>query len=84
MAGTRGPGEMGAFRSGLYHLCRGHPEVEVMPVHLENLNRILPKGHTLPVPMLSRITFGEPFRLEPGEVKADFLDRAWHRVNDLV
>lgn len=75
--GTRGAGEdIAAFRSGLFHLCCTRPEVEVVPVYLDNLNRILPKGHLLPVPMLSRITFGAPLRLEQGEPKAAFLERA--------
>lgn len=75
--GTRGGGDdLAQFRSGLFHLCAARPEMEVVPVYLENLNRILPKGHLLPVPMLSRITFGPPFRLQAGEDKRVFLQRA--------
>lgn len=82
--GTRGPGEdLAPFRSGLFHLCRAKPDVEVVPVYLENLNRILPKGHLLPVPMLSRITFGTPLRLQAGEEKDAFLERARQSVQVL-
>jgi 1-acyl-sn-glycerol-3-phosphate acyltransferase len=82
--GTRGAGEdLAEFRSGLFHLCRAKPEVEVVPVYLENLNRILPKGHLLPVPMLSRITFGTPLRLQPEETKDAFLERARQSVRAL-
>ena len=82
--GTRGPGDdLAPFRSGLYHLCRNRPDVDVIPVYLENLNRILPKGHLLPVPMLSRITFGAPFRLQPAEEKDTFLERARQAVRAL-
>jgi 1-acyl-sn-glycerol-3-phosphate acyltransferase len=82
--GTRGAGDdIAPFRSGLYHLCRNRPDVEVIPVYLENLNRILPKGHLLPVPMLSRITFGAPMRLEPNEEKDAFLERARQAVLEL-
>jgi 1-acyl-sn-glycerol-3-phosphate acyltransferase len=82
--GTRGPGEdLAAFRSGLYHLCRTRPDLEVVPVYLDNLNRILPKGHLLPVPMLSRITFGTPLRLQPAEEKDIFLERARQAVHAL-
>ena len=57
--GTRGlNGEAGPFKSGLFHLSRLRPDVELIPVYLENLNRILPKGEILPVPMLSRVVFG--------------------------
>jgi 1-acyl-sn-glycerol-3-phosphate acyltransferase len=75
--GTRGSGEeIAPFKSGLYHLCRSRPDVDAMPVYLENMNRILPKGETLPVPMLSRVVFGSAMRVDPGETKPAFLERA--------
>ena len=59
--GTRSTtGEIGPFKSGLFHLSRLRPDVELVPVHLENLNRILPKGEALPVPMICRVIFGRP------------------------
>jgi 1-acyl-sn-glycerol-3-phosphate acyltransferase len=75
--GTRSlTGEIGTFKSGIYHLSRAKPEAELIPVHLENLNRILPKGETLPVPMLSRVTFGPRVDTCVSERKEDFLARA--------
>jgi 1-acyl-sn-glycerol-3-phosphate acyltransferase len=75
--GTRGTGEkVGPFRSGLYHLAARRPDVELIPAYLENLNRILPKGEFLPVPMLSLLTFGEPLHINPDEDKDPFLERA--------
>ncbi len=75
--GTRGTGdEVGPFKSGLYHLCRARPDLETMPVYLDNMNRILPKGELLPVPMLSRVLFGRAMRIAPGESKPQFLERA--------
>jgi 1-acyl-sn-glycerol-3-phosphate acyltransferase len=75
--GTRGSGEqVGAFRNGLYHLCRRKPGLELVPVYMENLNRILPKGEVLPVPLLSSVTFGPPMQLQPAEDKRKFLERA--------
>jgi hypothetical protein len=47
---------------------------------MENLNRILPKGEVLPVPVLGSVTFGEPIRLHEGEAKPDFLVRAREAV----
>jgi 1-acyl-sn-glycerol-3-phosphate acyltransferase len=83
--GTRGAGErLGPFRSGLYHLCLARSSLDVVPVYMDNLNRILPKGHLLPVPMLSRITFGAPTRLRPAEDKAAFLERARQAVQELA
>ena len=82
--GTRGTGEkVGEFRAGLYHLAVRRPDVELVPAYLENMNRILPKGEFLPVPMLSLLTFGKPIRVEPGEEKQEFLERAREAVSSL-
>src|SRR5262249_14703398 len=72
-------GELGRFKSGLYHLTRLRPDAELIPVYLENLNRILPKGECLPVPMLGRVVFGAPIATaheEDNENKETFLARA--------
>jgi 1-acyl-sn-glycerol-3-phosphate acyltransferase len=79
--GGRFPGpEPQPFKPGLFHLAKDRPKVELVPVYLENLNRILPKGQILPVPLLGSITVGEPLRLKPGEAKVAFLDRAREAV----
>lgn len=75
--GTRGNGaDVAPFRSGLYHLCRERPDVELVPTWLQNLNRILPKGEILPVPLMGSATFGLPLSIAPGESKHEFLGRA--------
>ena len=75
--GTRGTGETVApFRSGLFHLAKRKPEAELVPAYLENLNRILPKGEVLPVPLISSLAFGEPMRVNENESKEAFLERA--------
>jgi 1-acyl-sn-glycerol-3-phosphate acyltransferase len=75
--GTRSlDGEVRPFKSGLYHLCRKKPGLELVPVYLANMNRILPKGEVLPVPLLGRVVFGAPLRMQPDEEKAAFLARA--------
>ncbi len=82
--GTRGKGPVaGPFKSGLYHLGRHRPDVEMVPVLIDNMNRILPKGELLPVPVLGGLSFGAPLRVEEDEGKAAFLDRARHAVNSL-
>jgi 1-acyl-sn-glycerol-3-phosphate acyltransferase len=79
--GGRFPGpEPQKFKGGLFHLAKDRPQVQFVPVYLENLNRILPKGEILPVPLLGSITVGSPIQLESGETKADFLDRARNAV----
>jgi 1-acyl-sn-glycerol-3-phosphate acyltransferase len=82
--GSRSSGEeIGEFKSGLYYLCKKRPDLELIPVHIENLNRILPRGEVLPVPLLSCITFGSPMWLEAGEPKQAFLERAREAVRKL-
>jgi 1-acyl-sn-glycerol-3-phosphate acyltransferase len=82
--GTRGSGEkVGTFRGGLYHLALRRPDVELVPAYLENLNRILPKGEYVPVPMLSLLTFGKPLQAAPKEDKDEFLERAREAVSSL-
>jgi 1-acyl-sn-glycerol-3-phosphate acyltransferase len=79
--GTRGTGETVApFRSGLFHLAKRKPDAELVPVYLENLNRILPKGEFLPVPLISVLTFGAPMLVEESESKEAFLERAREAV----
>ncbi len=74
--GTRGTGEVGAFKSGLYHLARQFPAAELVPVYLANLHRVLPKGTMLLVPLLCTARFGAPLTVGQGEAKVDFLERA--------
>jgi 1-acyl-sn-glycerol-3-phosphate acyltransferase len=82
--GTRGTGEkVSEFRGGLYYLAMRRPDVELVPAYLENMNRILPKGEFLPVPMLSLLTFGKPIQVEPDEEKDAFLERAREAVSSL-
>lgn len=64
------------FKSGLYHLARARPDVDLIPVWIDNLNRVLPKGEIIPVPIMCKIVFGAPMRVAPGEDKAAFLARA--------
>ena len=71
------------FKSGIYRLALQRPDVELVPVLIDNLNRILPKGEFMPVPLLSHVAFGRPIRVEEGEDKAAFLKRARASVLEL-
>jgi 1-acyl-sn-glycerol-3-phosphate acyltransferase len=75
--GTRSnKGEPQAFKSGLYHLAEQFPGVQLVPVWIDNVQRVMPKGEVVPVPVLCTATFGAPIRLLPDEDKRDFLARA--------
>jgi 1-acyl-sn-glycerol-3-phosphate acyltransferase len=83
--GGRNPGpEPGPFKSGLYHLGIKRPDIELVPVFIDNANRILPKGEVLPVPLISCIRFGAPLRVEENEKKEAFLARAREAVINLA
>ena len=72
------------FKSGLYHVAYRRPDVELVPVWMENLGRVLPKGELVPVPLLCSINFGTPLRLGQGEEKDVFLARARTALLDLA
>ena len=64
------------FKSGIYRLALARPGLEMVPVWIANLNRAMPKGELIPVPILCTVTFGMPVRLREGEDKTAFLERA--------
>jgi len=75
--GTRNLGDtLLPFKSGLYHLTQAHPDVELVPVWIENLGRVMPKGAVVPVPLLCSLTFGPALAVAAGETRDAFLARA--------
>jgi 1-acyl-sn-glycerol-3-phosphate acyltransferase len=65
-----------AFKSGLFYLAEAFPQVQLVPAWIDNVQRVMPKGEVVPVPILCTVTFGAPLSLQAGEDKRDFLDRA--------
>lgn len=63
------------FKSGLYHLAEQFPGVQLIPTWIDNVQRVMPKGEVVPVPILCTVTFGAPITLQPGEDKRGFLTR---------
>jgi 1-acyl-sn-glycerol-3-phosphate acyltransferase len=75
--GTRSSkGEPQPFKSGLFHLAEQFPGVQLIPAWIDNVQRVMPKGEVVPVPVLCTVTFGAPVQLQPGEDKRGFLERA--------
>ncbi|MES9944685.1 MAG: lysophospholipid acyltransferase family protein [Candidatus Thiodiazotropha sp.] len=75
--GTRNLGDgLLPFKSGIYRLAQSMPEVEFIPVWIENLGRVMPKGALVPVPLLCTLTFGTALTFQVDESKQDFLQRA--------
>ena len=64
------------FKSGLYNLAMKFPQVVLIPAWINNIQRVMPKGEVVPVPVLCSVTFGSPMQVEVGEDRRVFLDRA--------
>ena len=79
--GTRGFDEdPQPFKSGLYNLAQRFPDVVLVPTWIHNVQRVMPKGEVVPVPVLCSVTFGEPLALGADEPRSDFLRRAREAV----
>jgi len=79
--GTRSnKGDPQPFKSGLFHLAEQFPQVQLIPTWIDNVQRVMPKGEVVPVPILCTVTFGAPLALVPGEDKHAFLERAREAV----
>lgn len=79
--GTRKPQALpDPFKSGLYHLSQRFPNVELVPVYLENLHRSMPKGTFFPLPLICTVRFGAPLATIENESKENFLERARREV----
>lgn len=76
--------DMRPFKSGLYYLGRAVPDVDLVPVYIDNASRVLPKGELLPLPLLCSVIFGEPLHLQANESKEAFLTRARAAVESLA
>jgi 1-acyl-sn-glycerol-3-phosphate acyltransferase len=75
--GTRGfQGDPLPFKAGLYHLTEQYPNAQLIPTWIDNVQRVMPKGEVVPVPLLCSVSFGAPVALAPGEDKRAFLERA--------
>ena len=75
--GTRSnKGDPQPFKSGLFHLAEQFADVQLIPAWIDNVQRVMPKGEVVPVPILCTVTFGAPMHLAQDEDKRAFLDRA--------
>ena len=72
--------ELLEFKSGLYYLSQQFPQVEVVPVWISNLKRVMPKGAFIPLPLLSTVIFGEPLNVHELANKEQFLQQAQQQL----
>ena len=67
------------FKSGLFHLSRRCPQARLVPVWINNVHRVLPKGAIVPLPLACSVTFGaalEAQHASESEAKQTFLAEA--------
>jgi 1-acyl-sn-glycerol-3-phosphate acyltransferase len=68
--GSRGiPGRMSNFKRGLGYLVQRNPNINVIPVYLENIYKTLPKGKKLILPYNCSIKFGQPIKFNSLEME---------------
>jgi len=75
--------ELLPFKSGLYNLHKQFPEIEIVPVWISNLRRVMPKGSFVPLPLLSTVCFGFPLEQHLEMDKATFIDYAQKQLLQL-
>lgn len=72
------------FKSGIYYLAKANPDVRFIPIWIDNINRVLPKGQLIPVPLICDVHIGSPIQLLDQESKDDFLSRARQALLELA
>src|SRR5262249_10481212 len=61
LEGTRGvPGRMSDLKAGVAYLARHHPKVPVVPIALNGVERVRPKGAVVPLPLTVTADVGMP------------------------
>lgn len=82
--GTRSvDGTLGRFRGGLHAIATRRPALALVPAHLENLSRVLPKGELVPLPLICSLRIGAPLERIDAEPRETFLARARDAVAEL-
>ncbi|OTG92918.1 lysophospholipid acyltransferase family protein [Acinetobacter sp. ANC 3832] len=72
--------ELLKFKSGLYNLHKQFPDIEIVPVWISNLRRVMPKGAFVPLPLLSTVIFGCPLDQHLEMDKVEFLEYAQQQL----
>lgn len=71
------------LKAGIFNLSRARPDLDFVPVWIENLNRVMPAGEVIPIPLVCSVNFGAPIRAGQDEDKDGFLTRAADALLDL-
>ena len=71
------------FKSGIFRLHQEFPDVELLPVYLENVAKTFPRGAPVPLPVICCAHFGAPMQADELS-KEVFLKKARQEVIDLI
>lgn len=88
--GKRNPDVIpGEFKSGIYHLKQEYPNIEFIPVYLENVSKTFPRGALFPLPIICKAFFGKEINFtlsmeDNKENKIDFLNHCRNKVIELI
>jgi 1-acyl-sn-glycerol-3-phosphate acyltransferase len=63
---------MSELKAGVAYLARRHPRVPIIPVALNGMDRVLPRGSLLPLPLTVEAHVGRPRRWVGGDCR-DFM-----------
>lgn len=63
------------LRAGIHLMLRQVPKAEVIPVWISSMDRILPKGALVPVPLSCELRYGPAVHYDPEESRPDFIAR---------
>lgn len=79
----------GEFKSGIYHLKKEYPNIEFIPVYLENVSKTFPRGAFFPLPIICKAFFGKEIEFnlteeDTKEKKIEFLNHCRNKVIDLI
>ena len=72
------------LKPGIFHLARSQGDIDFVPVWIDNLSGVMPRGEVIPVPLICTLTFGEAFQIGPIDTKEDFMERARSALLDLA
>jgi 1-acyl-sn-glycerol-3-phosphate acyltransferase len=92
--GKRNPEAVpGEFKAGIYKLHQEYPDVEMIPVYLENVTKSFPRGAPFPLPVICKAYFGSALKDEDNpyleyadepEQISQFLNKARRAVIELI
>jgi 1-acyl-sn-glycerol-3-phosphate acyltransferase len=81
--GSRGePEKLQNYKTGIYHLTKGCPDVPIYPTFMHGLGKALPKGDFILVPFNIHVAIGDPFYWQPH--KREFMNELNQSMVDLA